>query len=95
MRVAELMPRAVATVNPGALVDEIAQLLVDRHINGVPVVDDAGRLAGIVTSGDLLHRAADEHPIDRSSGWKENLRRRTAQRKHPEQDRPTGAPLRR
>ena len=90
MQVRDLMTREVATVALGTPVADIAQLLVNRHINGVPVVDDAGQLVGIVTSGDLLHRAADESDIERPSLWKENFWRHTADRKHPEQDRADG-----
>jgi len=37
-------------------VQELATLLSERGISGVPVVDRDSRLVGVVTEGDLLHR---------------------------------------
>ncbi|EQD77618.1 CBS domain-containing protein, partial [mine drainage metagenome] len=48
-------------------------LLLAHRINGVPVVDEARRLLGIVTAADLIHRAADERLEPRESLWKENF----------------------
>jgi CBS domain-containing protein len=39
-------------------VPEVARLLVERHISGAPVVDETGRLVGIVTEADLLPKEA-------------------------------------
>jgi hypothetical protein len=38
-------------------VQALATLLAERGISGAPVVDASGRLVGIVSEGDLLHRA--------------------------------------
>jgi CBS domain-containing protein len=46
----------VVTVEPETSVQEIARLLSEKSISGVPVVDAQGRLIGIVSEGDLLHR---------------------------------------
>lgn len=89
MRIRDVMTPEVVTVGPTTPVSEIALLLVDRRIHGVPVTED-GQLVGIVTGGDLLHRAADERPVERTSVWKENFWRHTADRKHPELDRAEG-----
>ena len=35
----------------------VAELLSERGISGVPVVDSGGSMVGIVSEGDLLHRA--------------------------------------
>ena len=71
MKASDVMSGAVVTVSAEATVVEAAKLLLDRRISGVPVVDDAGRLVGIVTEGDLFRRCeiGTEHdPRQRSQG---------------------------
>ena len=55
--VADIMTREIVTVRADAAVREAIHLMLDKHISGVPVVDAHGRLAGILTEGDLLRRA--------------------------------------
>jgi CBS domain-containing protein len=55
IRAKHLMTTNVVTVEPDTTVHTIAQLLSDRHISAVLVVD-RGALVGIVSEGDLLHR---------------------------------------
>jgi CBS domain-containing protein len=57
MRAVDVMTRKVITVRPGTTVREAARLFADNHISGAPVVDDEGRLLGMLTEGDLIHRA--------------------------------------
>ena len=52
----DVMTTGVITVDPDTSVQAIATLLSERGISGVPVVDAADRLLGIVSEGDLLHR---------------------------------------
>jgi len=56
MRAMDVMTTAVVTVNPDSTVQDLAKLISERGISGVPVVEN-GRLVGIVSEGDLLHRA--------------------------------------
>lgn len=56
MKAMEIMTKDVITVTPEATVKEIVKLVVEHKISGVPVVDAAGKLVGIVTEGDLLHK---------------------------------------
>ena len=90
MRARDLMTHDVVTLSPTTPVAVIAELLVTHRINGAPVVDDDGRLVGIVTAGDLLHRAADERLAESGSVWKESFWRRTSRRTPPERDRAEG-----
>jgi CBS-domain-containing membrane protein len=55
---ADVMTTDVITVAPDATVRDIATLLRSKRISGVPVVDAAGHLLGIVTEGDLILREA-------------------------------------
>ncbi len=57
MQARDIMTEQVITVGPDTSVREIATLLLERHISAVPVVDEAGALSGIVSEGDLIHRA--------------------------------------
>ena len=48
MRAHQIMTRPVFTVLPEATILEAANLMLERHISGLPVVDAAGKLVGIV-----------------------------------------------
>lgn len=61
MKVDEIMNRDVATVRPDTPVSEIARLLVEKDFTGVPVVDDAGGVVGLVTEKDLIVRDVKPH----------------------------------
>jgi CBS domain-containing protein len=50
------MVAPVITVKPSSPVRDVAKLFLDRKISAAPVVDDKGKLVGIVSEGDLLHR---------------------------------------
>lgn len=60
------------TVQPETPVEDIAKPLLTHRINGVPVVDNAGRLLGVVTAEDLIQRGADER-LEPQSVWKESF----------------------
>jgi CBS domain-containing protein len=57
MKAAEVMTLNVPTIRPDATVQEAAQAMLHRGISGLPVVDAAVQLVGIVTEGDFLRRA--------------------------------------
>jgi CBS-domain-containing membrane protein len=53
----DIMTREVVTIRPEASVEELAKLLEERLIGGVPVLDQNGRLVGVVTQSDLVQRS--------------------------------------
>ena len=55
MQASDIMSTAVFSVRPDMPVKDIAALLFEKRISGVPVLDE-GRLVGIVSEGDLLQR---------------------------------------
>ena len=57
MRARDIMTTNVVTVSPETDIAEAVRLMLDRQISGVPVIDDSGRLIGILTEGDLMRRA--------------------------------------
>src|SRR5580765_3776523 len=50
----EAMTSPALTIGPRRPVAEAAGRMLDEHVNRLPVVDDAGRLLGIVTRADLV-----------------------------------------
>lgn len=52
--VAEVMSREPIVVRPETPLKEAIQILAERRISGLPVVDDAGKLLGIVSETDLM-----------------------------------------
>jgi len=56
MKAYDIMTKEVVTVKLDTPVHEIAVLMTDRRISGVPVLDDGGQVVGMVSHGDLLHR---------------------------------------
>lgn len=58
LTVKDVMRREVPLAGPSATVAELARLMVDHRVPGVPIID-GGELVGIVTEGDLIQREAD------------------------------------
>ena len=50
------MTKEVVTIGPKATVMEIAKLLKDKKISGIPVVDEKRRVLGMVTEKDVLRK---------------------------------------
>ena len=57
MRAHQIMTRPVITILPDAPITEAASIMLQRHISGLPVVDAAGKLVGIVSEGDFIRRS--------------------------------------
>ncbi|ADB58448.1 homocysteine biosynthesis protein [Archaeoglobus profundus] len=55
--VKSVMTRAI-TVKPDTSVEEVAKIIIQNNVNHLPVVDDEGRLVGIVTSWDIAKAVA-------------------------------------
>ena len=54
VRVKDIMTRNVITVSPEMEIAHAAKLLLEKGINGVPVVDAIGKLVGIICQSDLI-----------------------------------------
>lgn len=63
----DVMTSPVITVGENATIQDVARLLIKERISAVPVVDAAGKLAGIVTESDLMRRA--EIGTERHYSW--------------------------
>ena len=67
MKARDVMVSPVITVNDNDTVRDVARLLIAKRISAVPVVDSTGKLVGIVTETDLMHRVETE--TERPSSW--------------------------
>jgi CBS domain-containing protein len=56
IRAKDIMTTDVVWVDPSKTIREIAQLISERHISAVPVVDSSNKIVGIVSEGDLIQR---------------------------------------
>jgi CBS domain-containing protein len=54
MRVRDVMTSKVITVLPDTPLREVARLLAEHRISGLPVVDEAGTVVGVVSEADFL-----------------------------------------
>jgi CBS domain-containing protein len=64
LTVAEVMTRDVVRVGEDAPYRSVVDLLTERRISAVPLVDTAGHVVGLVSEADLLHRVefiGEEH----------------------------------
>jgi CBS domain-containing protein len=57
MIAADLMTKNVVTVLPETTLADAARIMLARRVSGLPVLNEAGHLVGVVTEGDLLRRA--------------------------------------
>src|SRR5882724_8303226 len=57
MRAHQIMTRSVITIAPDATVLEAAKTMLQHNVSGLPVVDAAGQLVGIVSEGDFIRRS--------------------------------------
>jgi len=56
--VKDIMTTEVITVSAGDSVELCAKLMQENNISGLPVLGESGRVAGIITEGDLIRRAS-------------------------------------
>jgi CBS domain-containing protein len=57
MRAHQIMTRTVVSVTPDTTIVEAANIMLQRHVSGLPVVDETGGLVGIVSEGDFIRRS--------------------------------------
>ena len=57
MRAHQIMTRNAITVLPGTPIIEAARKMLENHVSGLPVLDQSGKLVGIVSESDFLRRS--------------------------------------
>jgi CBS domain-containing protein len=63
--ISTVMTSDVVVTGPGDTVEDLMRLMTDRRIRHVPVVAQDGRLAGIISIGDVVKSRIDELEADR------------------------------
>lgn len=61
MKAKEIMSQNVITIGKDTTIEEIAHLLTEKNISGVPVVDSENKVIGMVTQKDLLYKDIEPH----------------------------------
>ena len=56
MKAKEIMSTKVLTIGKDTTIEEIAHILADNNISGVPVLGEDGKILGIVSQKDLLYK---------------------------------------
>jgi len=56
----DIMTRKVCTIHSEASAKEAAQLLDQMRISGLPVVDEDGKIIGIITEADIISKVDRE-----------------------------------
>jgi len=54
LKARDIMTKDVVSVTPDTEITQAAKLLLENHFNGLPVVDDRGKLIGIICQDDLI-----------------------------------------
>lgn len=60
-KAADVMTRDVITVGPQTALRDLAKILSENRINGVPVVDEEGKVIGVVCESDLVKQNSPLH----------------------------------
>lgn len=61
LTVGDIMKTEVITVRPSTTVRELANILAEHGISGVPVVDDEDHVVGMVSEADIIVQDAELH----------------------------------
>jgi CBS domain-containing protein len=69
VKVRDLMTRDVLTLTPETPLKRAAELLARERISGAPVVDDDGRVVGVLSEADVLVKASAVAPRSGLLGW--------------------------
>jgi CBS domain-containing protein len=72
MKAKDVMTRHVVSIDPDATVLQAARLMLKHHLSGLPVIDGAGKLVGVLSEGDFLRRR-ETQTERRRSRWLEFL----------------------
>jgi CBS domain-containing protein len=59
MRIQELMTERVLTIGPEAPIKDVAKILIENGISGLPVCDIEGDVLGVISEGDILFKEHD------------------------------------
>jgi CBS domain-containing protein len=78
----------LVTIAPDASIAELVQSLADSRVSGLPVVDSAGRVVGVVSATDVLQAAAEKDDTRARSAMFEHTTVRDLMTSEPQVIRP-------
>ncbi len=61
MKAKEIMTRDPITCLPQTTIEDFCEIIRRENINGTPVVDESGKLVGIISQDDVIFRKAGRH----------------------------------
>ena len=64
LKVTEIMTSQPRVIQQDASIGEAARIMLDNKFSGLPVVDEAGRLSGIITESDIFRLVTSEWSRD-------------------------------
>jgi CBS domain-containing protein len=60
LKIEKVMTRKPITISPDAVVGEAAQIMLEKKIGGMPVVETSGSVVGIITVSDIFRMVVEE-----------------------------------
>ncbi len=60
LEVSEIMTREPTTISQEATISTVAEIMLEKKFSGLPVVDDTGKLVGIITESDIFRLVVRE-----------------------------------
>ncbi|HRD76563.1 MAG TPA: CBS domain-containing protein [Hyphomicrobiaceae bacterium] len=67
MKARDVMSKTVVTVTPDTTIGDVARLMSEKRISGMPVVTADGKVVGVISESDLLHRS--ELGTEKQRNW--------------------------
>ena len=64
LEISKVMTKKPITVSPQSTIREAAQTMLDNKISGLPVVDDEGKVVGIITESDIFRLVVSDWSED-------------------------------
>lgn len=70
-RASSVMNTSIVSVDPETTLGEVVDILAEKKISGLPVVDADNKAVGIITETDIIDFASELHvvPLIGTSGW--------------------------
>jgi acetoin utilization protein AcuB len=60
LKISEIMTRDPVTISQEATISTVAEIMLEQKFSGLPVVDEQGKLAGIITESDIFRLVVRE-----------------------------------
>ena len=67
MKISDIMTKKVITTTPDSTIERVALTMMEKKIEGLPVLDTAGNLVGIITEGDVFRALTEVTGVSRKS----------------------------